>query len=120
MKFLVDAQLPRLLALLLNAAGHDAIHTLDLLQQNKTSDNTIIDISISEDRIVVTKDTDFLDSYLLQQRPKQLVLVTTGNIQNAVLLNLFKAHLAKIVEMLQRCSLVEVTRTEIISHSQNR
>ena len=29
MKFLVDAQLPRRLARRLQAAGHDAIHTID-------------------------------------------------------------------------------------------
>ena len=31
MKFLVDAQLPKRLALLLNDLGYDVIHTLDLL-----------------------------------------------------------------------------------------
>jgi predicted nuclease of predicted toxin-antitoxin system len=34
MKFLVDAQLPRRLARLLTATGHDAIHTLDLPRGN--------------------------------------------------------------------------------------
>jgi len=34
-KFLVDAQLPRRLALWLQQRGHDVIHTLDLAQQIK-------------------------------------------------------------------------------------
>ena len=38
MKFLVDAQLPRRLALWLQQRGHDVIHTLDLAQQNRTPD----------------------------------------------------------------------------------
>ena len=38
MKFIVDAQLPRRLALRLTAAGQDAIHTLDLPKGNRTTE----------------------------------------------------------------------------------
>jgi predicted nuclease of predicted toxin-antitoxin system len=41
MKFLVDAQLPRRLAALLQQAGHDTIHTLDLPLGNRTTDTVI-------------------------------------------------------------------------------
>jgi predicted nuclease of predicted toxin-antitoxin system len=40
-KFLVDAQRPRRLANRLQAWGYDAIHTLDLPEQNKTPDEVI-------------------------------------------------------------------------------
>ncbi len=43
MNFLVDAHLPRRLAYRWRDAGHDALHTLDLPQQNRTSDNEIHD-----------------------------------------------------------------------------
>ena len=39
MKFLVDAQLPRRLADYLRAAGHDAVHTLDLPNANRTTES---------------------------------------------------------------------------------
>jgi predicted nuclease of predicted toxin-antitoxin system len=39
MKFIVDAQLPRRLARFLQDSGFDAIHTLDLPQQNTTPDS---------------------------------------------------------------------------------
>lgn len=42
MKLLFDAQLPRKLALRFREAGHDAIHTLDLPNGNRTSDAQII------------------------------------------------------------------------------
>ena len=45
MNFLVDAHLPRHLALLLREHGHDAIHTLDLADGNRTTDNRISEIS---------------------------------------------------------------------------
>jgi predicted nuclease of predicted toxin-antitoxin system len=38
MKFLVDAQLPWRFTNLLNEAGHDALHTLDLPKNNLTPD----------------------------------------------------------------------------------
>ena len=83
MKFLVDAQLPRRLARLLSALGHDTLHTLDLPRGNRTQDAEIIAIALEDDRIVVTKDDDFVQSFWVQDRPKQLLLVSTGNIANA-------------------------------------
>lgn len=89
MKFLVDAQLPRRLVLRLREAGHDALHTLDLVRGNRTSDADINAISIAEQRAVITKDSDFVDSFLLQKRPWKLLLVSTvtsaiGNWNNSL------------------------------------
>jgi predicted nuclease of predicted toxin-antitoxin system len=42
------------------AAGHDAIHTLDLPDGNATSDAGILAVADREQRVVVTKDTDFV------------------------------------------------------------
>ncbi|MFN3752318.1 MAG: DUF5615 family PIN-like protein [Thiobacillus sp.] len=65
MKFLVDAQLPRRFCGWLTEAGHDAVHTLELPQGNRTTDNEILDIAEREQRIVVTKDDDFVQSFLI-------------------------------------------------------
>lgn len=59
MKFIIDAQLPKALAVFLNYKGLDAIHTLELPAKNQTKDNQITDFAISENRIVITKDQDF-------------------------------------------------------------
>ena len=64
MKFLVDAQLPISLSDFLKSRGHASIHTLELPDKNKTKDNYILSISVEEKRIVVTKDNDFLESFL--------------------------------------------------------
>lgn len=56
MKFLVDAQLPRSLAVLLESSGHDAVHTLDLPRANRTADRGISRLADAEDRVVVSKD----------------------------------------------------------------
>jgi len=72
MKFLVDAQLPRRIARWLNEVGHDAVHTLDLPLRNKTTDSEINQLSGNEQRIVITKDADFVDSFILQGKPWKL------------------------------------------------
>ena len=69
MKFLVDAHLPRRLAHRLQKLGHDARHTLDLPLANQTPDPIIEEISLHEKRIVVTKDSDFVNSFTLHRRP---------------------------------------------------
>jgi predicted nuclease of predicted toxin-antitoxin system len=42
-KFLVDAQLPARVAAFLAASGHDAIHTSELPNGNRTTDREIAD-----------------------------------------------------------------------------
>ena len=118
MKFLVDAQLPRRLAAWLNEAGFDAVHTLDLPLGNKTPDSHINDISVSEQRIVITKDSDFVDSFLLYRKPNKLLLISTGNIRNAELEALFQANIGKLREAFDAgAEFVELTRVVIVVHS---
>jgi predicted nuclease of predicted toxin-antitoxin system len=59
MKFLIDAQLPPSLKQIFLSKGHDCIHTLDLELKNNTTDSVINFISVSEERVVITKDNDF-------------------------------------------------------------
>jgi predicted nuclease of predicted toxin-antitoxin system len=115
-KFIVDAQLPIALSYLPNHRGYDAIHTMELPDSNASSDELIISIAIQEDRVVITKDSDFLESYLINSQPKKLLLVKTGNIHNKALISLFDSNLTLIVEMLTRNNLVELTTTLIIEH----
>ena len=65
MKFIVDAQLPYRIALFLRDKGFDALHTNDLPDKEYTKDSQIRDISVSENRIVISKDSDFVDSHIL-------------------------------------------------------
>lgn len=116
MKFLVDAHLPRRLARYLQQAGFDALHTLVLPLGNRTPDSVINTLSIREQRVVVTKDTEFIDSLMLRQEPWKLLLVTTGNIRNAELFTLFEANLEQLVDGFADCDFIEITRTKVIFH----
>jgi predicted nuclease of predicted toxin-antitoxin system len=82
MKFLIDAQFPRRLATELKQSGFEATHTLELPDSNRTSDRVLINLSISQQAILVTKDSDFVQSFLLKGEPWKLLLVSTGNIGN--------------------------------------
>ncbi len=117
MKFIIDAHLPRRLTLLLEQAGYEAIHTLDLSRGNRTPDSFINQLSINEQRVVVTKDSDFVDSFLLRKEPWKLLLVSTGNIRNADLIAVFQANLVRIVKGFDIIDFIEINRTEIIFHS---
>jgi predicted nuclease of predicted toxin-antitoxin system len=81
MKFIVDAQLPRRLALELTAEGHDVVHTLDLAQGNQTSDKDIALIATRQGRVVVTKDNDFVNGFLLRGAPRKLLLISPATSQ---------------------------------------
>lgn len=113
MKFLVDAHLPPGLCALLQAAGHDAIHTTQLPGQNKTADQVINELSMTDKRIVISKDTDFYYSHVLHDRPWKLLLVRTGNIRARDLKELFQRELSAVVQALENNSLVELERTSV-------
>jgi predicted nuclease of predicted toxin-antitoxin system len=101
MKFIIDAQLPRRIAYTLRSAGHDALHTLDLPRQNTTPDAEILTIAEQDQRIVVTKDADFVETFVLSRRPPKLVIIATGNIRNAELESIIVAALPALVTALE-------------------
>jgi predicted nuclease of predicted toxin-antitoxin system len=115
MKFLVDAQLPYGIALFLRDKGFDALHTNDLPDKEYTTDSQIRSISVSENRIVITKDYDFVDSFILRRIPKKLLIVTTGNIKNNQLFSLWRNNLELIIFLLETHNLVELSNDDIIA-----
>jgi predicted nuclease of predicted toxin-antitoxin system len=115
MKFLVDAQLPRRFTVWLTAAGHDALHTLDLPLGNRTPDKEIIARTMEVGRIVVSKDEDFVQTFLLTGEPP-LLLISTGNITNADLEKLVRANLPAIDAAFASSRFVEITRDALVIH----
>ena len=114
MNFLVDAQLPRRMTTWLTAAGCDARHTLDLPDGNRATDEQINDVADQEQRVVVTKDADFVDSHVLRGRPAKLLLISTGNINNRDLEALMAPLIPDIVREFQTHSFLELGPTGIV------
>jgi len=61
MKLQIDAQFPRRLAHQLRA-GFETMQALDFPDGNRTTDQTLITFSLTEQCVIVTKDSDFVDS----------------------------------------------------------
>ena len=116
MKYLIDAHLPRRLSNLLLSIGFDSVHTLDLAYKNATKDSDINILSLEEKRVVVSKDSDFIDSLLISNKPYKLVYVATGNISNKALLQLFIDHINQIDSLLDSNRFVELNAKTIITH----
>lgn len=115
MKRLIDAQLPRRFVAWLRDAGHDAMHTLDLPQKNRSSDQDLIERARQDGRIVVSKDDNFVPSFLVRGEPT-LLLVSTGNIANADLEALIRTNLPAIEAAFATSRFVEINRNALIVH----
>jgi predicted nuclease of predicted toxin-antitoxin system len=115
MKFLIDAQLPRRFTVWLTEAGHDALHTLDLPLKNRTTDSEVVERAMQDGRIVVSKDDDFVQTFLLTGEPT-LLLISTGNIGNVELERLVRANLASIEAAFVWHRFVEITRNSLVTH----
>lgn len=117
MKFLIDAHLPMALKTWLINRGHDVIHTRDLPDQNRTDDMDVIRIADSEARIVTSKDSDFQKYHVLYGHPERLLMITTGNIVNRDLLELFENNFSYIEKAFLTGSIVvELSNTTVIIH----
>lgn len=117
MRLPVDAQLPRRLASVFAAAGHDVVHTSELPSANRTPDAEIEARAIRENRIVVTKDSDFVVSFHLRKAPPKLLLISTGNIGNTELCRLMVQNLAALERAFIKHDFIELTPTAIVVHS---
>jgi predicted nuclease of predicted toxin-antitoxin system len=101
----------------LAAAGHDTLPTFDLPRGNRTPDRDLAGLALQGDRVLVTKDRDFVVSHLLRGEPPKLLLVTTGNIGNDALSRLLAANLPAMVDALGHHGFVELSATAITIHS---
>ncbi|PWK27297.1 putative nuclease of predicted toxin-antitoxin system [Arcicella aurantiaca] len=118
MKFLLDAHLPPSLKKVFLDRGFDTIHTLDLPLQNDTDDSTINRIVTEQERILITKDDDFYDTFIIKQIPVKLVLVKTGNISKNDLKELFEVNLDRIITLLDDNDLLILTKKTLFGYNQ--
>lgn len=85
MNFLVDAQLPPALARWIRSQGHQATHVFDL-GFHTTDDPAIWERAREEQAVIISKDEDFVDQWLLSDQPAPFVWIRKGNCSNGALL----------------------------------
>ena len=96
MKFICDVHMPIRLSKFLATQGAESIHVNQVLNGSSTPDTVISQYADQNDYIVITKDTDFRNAYLLKKTPRKLIRVCLGNISNDRLIELFRNQLALI------------------------
>jgi predicted nuclease of predicted toxin-antitoxin system len=110
MKFLIDAQLPPSLKQLFISKGYDCIHTFDLESGNDTTDKIINKISIEEERILITKDSDFYHSFVIKKEPFKLIFVKLGNTSKNDLLSFFSNKFSEIISEIEKGDMILINK----------
>ena len=116
MKFIIDAHLPYQLKNWLMNNGEDVIHTRDLPKEDLTDDFEIISFSMKEKRVVISKDRDFYEYFIVNEKPDKLLWLTIENIKNKDLINLFQKNYFLLKNLLEEKTIVELSQTDIIVH----
>ena len=83
-------------------------------EQNFTSDAKIIELSIDNQYIVVTKDQDFWDIYKQKAEPHKLIYLTVGNLSTHDIIQLFDKNFSTIIESIAKSDVIEINRKNII------
>jgi predicted nuclease of predicted toxin-antitoxin system len=88
------------------------------IRSNGNSCNFCTTITAQGKRLlaVITKDSDFVDSFLLLKKPWKLLLISTGNISNKDLEALFAPLIPMIVATFHSHDYAELTRSALIVH----
>ena len=114
--FLVDQQLPKVLANYLTEHGHDARHIKDYSGGTTMADPHLALLADAEGRFVVTKDEDFRISHLLGKPPARLLHLTCGNTSTRDLLAILDQHLPEFEVAIAIYTYLEINRLGVIIH----
>lgn len=110
MEFLCDVHIPIRIAKFIEEMGYKCEHVNRILKKWNTPDVEIIKYVDKNELILITKDQDFRNSFLLNSTPKKLLKIGLGNISNDKLLNRIKELIPMILEVNKRnkCFMIEV------------
>ena len=101
MKFLVDAQLPPQLARWITSHDQHATHVFDSGLE-RANDGVIWQHAIVENTIIISKDEDFVDRWLLSDNPPGVIWVRRGNCSNRALMAWFEPLWPDVLRRLEQ------------------
>ncbi len=89
MEFLCDVHISKKLCKYLSKNYSSCTHINEILEKWNTTDTDICNYADNNNLIVITKDQDFKNSFILKNTPKKLIRIILGNISNEKLIQLF-------------------------------
>jgi predicted nuclease of predicted toxin-antitoxin system len=117
LKFIIDTQLPPLLARYFTSKGCHAIHTTYFPNGHLLSDKRIVEIAREDNRIIVTKDSDFYDNYLINGAPPSVLILQLGNCSNKDLVTLLDHNLDAILHLFEdNADIIIIDKQKIITY----
>lgn len=106
-----------MLATYLGWKGFDAIHTTHFPDGHLLQDIEIGKIAVDDNRIIVTKDSDFPDLFFLKGAPPRVVYIRLGNTRNRELTAFLEARWSVINDLLlQEAGMIILSQEQIISY----
>ena len=115
MKFLVDENLPPSLVEVFRQSGVTCKHINSFKSPEPISDNAIRKFSLHYDWIVVSRDDDFVKSFVNRKVPDQLVFVY-GIDSKRELLDSFEKLLPELLLALKHYDLIEINPQGLKTH----
>jgi len=114
MKFLCDVHISYKIVNYLITLSFETIHVNAILKKWNTSDNDICKYADSHDHIVISKDSDFRDSYFVRKTPKKLIKINLGNISNQKLIIILEQNIDSIKKLDSNSAfLVEIDKDNV-------
>ncbi|MPR32660.1 DUF5615 family PIN-like protein [Salmonirosea aquatica] len=120
MKALCDVHIAFKVVYFLQKNGIETKHVNELPNGCFTADPEICDFADQGDYVMITKDADFLDSFLLQKSPRKLLKINLGNITTSRLIAILEEnidYLKSFFETNEGC--IEIYSDRIFAYKPN-
>lgn len=114
MNFLCDVHISYKIVNYLTNKGCSAAHINHLFRDSSISDIDISDYADLHDFIVITKDKDYKESFILNGKPRKLIRLNIGNASTKQAIQLFENNWQLIEQLNQRKSFfIETDETQL-------
>jgi len=114
MRFLCDAHISYKIVNHLISLGFDAMHVNEMHNKWFTKDREICAYADANDLIIITKDSDFRNSFFINNSPNKLIKINLGNISTQDLIQIISNNIASISKVSKHSSfLIEIDKTDV-------
>lgn len=114
MKFLIDENISPEVSNIIKDYGYTAFHVNELKSKNdqRISDDQIRHYTLHKNFILISKDDDFVKSFISRKVPEKLVFLFNLN-ENRLLVNRIKDLCSLLPEVLKAHDFIEINPLEI-------